>query len=55
MKKSFVFLSLLLIPIFLFAQNNTGSDYSVGKIAGLVVVAGFVIWGISRWRRKKKS
>ena len=54
MEKSFVFLSLLLIPIFLFAQDNTGRDYSVEKIAGLVVVAGFVIWGISRWGRRKK-
>ena len=54
MKKRFFFLSLLLIPVFLFGQDNTGTAYSVGKIAGFVVVAGFVIWGISRWRRRKK-
>jgi len=55
MKKSFFFLSLLLIPAFLFAQDNTSSAYSVGKIAGFVVAAGFVIWGITYWRRKKKK
>ena len=47
MKKSSFFLSLLLIPVLLFAQDNTGSVYSVGKIAGFVVVASFIIWGIS--------
>jgi len=55
MKKRLILLSQLLIPLVLLAQENTSSAYSVGKIAGIIVAAGFVVWGISRWRKRRKK
>jgi hypothetical protein len=54
MKKQLFLLVQLLIPMIVCAQENNNTTYSVVKVAGIVVVAGFVIWGFSRWKRKKK-
>lgn len=57
MKRVFIFFYLLTIGLTLFAQDKgpkgSNTDYNILKIAGLVLVAGFVIWIVRRTARKK--
>ncbi len=57
MKKILFLLFNLFIAIISLAQDEKGTDIEQGmpwpKIVGLVVIAGFVIWGIRRATRKK--
>jgi hypothetical protein len=55
MKKQLFLLVQLLIPAVLMAQENNSTTYSVVKITGVIVAAGFVIWGIAWWRKRKNK
>ena len=57
MKKYLFLFFVLLFSLTLVAQDRNSAaydtGYAVGKIVGLVLIAGFVIWGIFRWGKKK--
>lgn len=59
MKKCFLLICLSFFSLVIWAQDKESSayktGYAIGKITGMVLIAGFVIWIIRRSTRKKKK
>jgi hypothetical protein len=57
MKKWLIVFFGILSSFLAIAQERTSDAYdssiSMGKIVGIVAIAGFVIWGVARYFRKK--
>jgi hypothetical protein len=58
MKKHFLSFGFLFTSLISFAQDNNSraynTGYQIGRVLGVVLVAGLFIWGISRLVKKLK-
>jgi hypothetical protein len=56
-KKQLLSFIFIFITVISFAQDKDSpayrTGYALGRIVGVVLIAGFVIWGISKLFRKK--